>query len=84
VIDVVLAGFSAYEPVVLQLSGSGAAFDHTRADGDGVVRYRFTVPPLPSGTHVLSGIGTRAADRSDVAATPSGRHFASYAFTVPG
>lgn len=84
VLDVILAGFSAYEPITLQLSGSSAAFDHTRADGDGVVHYRFTVPPLPSGTYVLSGIGTRAADRTDVAATSSGHHFASFAFTVPG
>lgn len=82
-IDVVLAGFSAYEPVLLQLSGSSATFDHAQADGRGVV-HRFTVPPLPSGTHVLSVVGIRAAARTDVAATRSGRHFASYAFTVPG
>lgn len=84
VIDVVVPGFAAYESVLLQLSDSGATFDHGQADGRGVVHYRFTVPPLAGGTHVLSVVGSRPAARSDVAATPAGHHFASYAFTVPG
>ncbi|MDT0262717.1 hypothetical protein [Jatrophihabitans lederbergiae] len=84
VIDVVASGFSPYETVDLQLSGSTAVFDRGEADAQGVFRYRFQVPPLPDGTHVLSVVGTKQAGRPSDPASWSGHHVATYAFTVPG
>lgn len=84
VIDVVASGFSAYETVDLQLSRYTAVFDRGEADAHGVFRYRFQVPPLPDGTHVLSVVGTKQAAHPSDPASWSGHHLTTYAFTVPG
>ncbi len=56
--DLVISGFTADEPVRLHRSAGGGTVWTGRADGNGLVRYRFTVPTSAAGAQSLTVVGS--------------------------